>query len=155
MCASAPRQQRLPVVVDGFIATAAAAAAEKIRPGIHEHLIFSHRSAEGGHALALQAMDVRAMLDLDMRLGEGTGAAIAMNVIECGAGAVPRNGDVRERRRFGEDRMSDSSDDDSASTLLAPKQSRLMTNIRFDASRLRLTPLPVTQPILPGSCAGS
>jgi nicotinate-nucleotide--dimethylbenzimidazole phosphoribosyltransferase len=73
---------RVPVVVDGFIATAAAAAAEKIRPGIGEHLIFSHRSAEGGHALALQAMGVRAMLDLDMRLGEGTGAALAMNVIE-------------------------------------------------------------------------
>jgi len=72
----------LPVVVDGFIATAAAAVAEKIRPGIREHLIFSHRSAEGGHSLALQAMGVRAMLDLDMRLGEGTGAAIAMNVIE-------------------------------------------------------------------------
>ncbi len=73
---------RLPVVVDGFIATAAAAAAEKIRPGVREHLIFSHRSAEGGHALALQAMGVRAILDLDMRLGEGTGAAIAMSVIE-------------------------------------------------------------------------
>jgi nicotinate-nucleotide--dimethylbenzimidazole phosphoribosyltransferase len=73
---------RVPVVVDGFIATAAAAAAEKIRPGILEHLIFSHRSAEGGHALALQALGVRAMLDLDMRLGEGTGAAFAMNVIE-------------------------------------------------------------------------
>lgn len=73
---------RVPVAVDGFIATAAAAAAEKIRPGVRDHLIFSHRSAEGGHALALQAMGVRAMLDLGMRLGEGTGAAIAMSVIE-------------------------------------------------------------------------
>lgn len=73
---------RMPVVVDGYIATAAAAAAEQIRPGIREHLIFSHRSAEGGHALALHAMGVRAMLDLEMRLGEGTGAALAMNVIE-------------------------------------------------------------------------
>jgi nicotinate-nucleotide--dimethylbenzimidazole phosphoribosyltransferase len=74
---------RVPVVVDGFIATAAAAAAERIHPGIREHLIFSHRSAEGGHALALQAMDVRAMLDLDLRLGEGSGAAIAMSVIQA------------------------------------------------------------------------
>jgi nicotinate-nucleotide--dimethylbenzimidazole phosphoribosyltransferase len=73
---------RLPVVVDGFIATAAAAAAVKLHPGIREHLIFSHCSAEGGHALALQALGVRAMLDLGLRLGEGTGAAIAMNVIE-------------------------------------------------------------------------
>jgi nicotinate-nucleotide--dimethylbenzimidazole phosphoribosyltransferase len=74
---------RVPVVVDGFIATAAAAVAERIRPGLREHLIFSHRSAEGGHALALQAMGVRAMLDLEMRLGEGSGAAIAMSVIEA------------------------------------------------------------------------
>jgi nicotinate-nucleotide--dimethylbenzimidazole phosphoribosyltransferase len=74
---------RVPVVVDGFIATAAAAAAERIRPGLREHMIFSHRSAEGGHALALQAMGVRAVLDLEMRLGEGSGAAIAMSVIEA------------------------------------------------------------------------
>ncbi|HEX3409462.1 MAG TPA: nicotinate-nucleotide--dimethylbenzimidazole phosphoribosyltransferase [Candidatus Binataceae bacterium] len=74
---------RLPVVVDGFIATAAAAAADKISGGIYRHLLFSHRSAEGGHALALQAMNVRAMFDLDMRLGEGSGAAIAMSIIEA------------------------------------------------------------------------
>jgi nicotinate-nucleotide--dimethylbenzimidazole phosphoribosyltransferase len=74
---------RVPVVIDGFIATAAAAAAERIRPGIQEHLIFSHQSAEGGHALVLQAMGVRAMLDLDMRLGEGSGAALAMSIIQA------------------------------------------------------------------------
>jgi nicotinate-nucleotide--dimethylbenzimidazole phosphoribosyltransferase len=73
---------RVPVVVDGFIATAAAAAAERIRPRICEHLFFSHRSAEGGHALALESLGVRPLLDLEMRLGEGTGAAIAMNLIE-------------------------------------------------------------------------
>jgi len=72
----------VPVVVDGFIATAAAAAASKIRPGIASHLFFSHRSAEGGHALALEALGARAILDLEMRLGEGTGAALAMSVIE-------------------------------------------------------------------------
>src|SRR5579875_756887 len=71
-----------PVVVDGFIATAAAAIAERIRPGALGHLFFSHRSAEGGHALALDALGARPVLDLDMRLGEGTGAALAMNVIE-------------------------------------------------------------------------
>jgi nicotinate-nucleotide--dimethylbenzimidazole phosphoribosyltransferase len=74
---------RVPVVVDGFIATAAAAAAESICPGIYQHLLFSHRSAEGGHALALQAMGVRSILDLDLRLGEGSGAAIAMSVIQA------------------------------------------------------------------------
>jgi nicotinate-nucleotide--dimethylbenzimidazole phosphoribosyltransferase len=75
---------RVPVIVDGFIATAAAAAAEKIRPGLFEYLFFSHRSAEGGHALALERLEVRPILDLDMRLGEGTGAALAMNVLEAG-----------------------------------------------------------------------
>lgn len=73
---------RVPVVVDGFIATAAAAAAAKIRPGLGSYLFFSHRSAEGGHALALEALGARPILDLDMRLGEGTGSALAMSVIE-------------------------------------------------------------------------
>jgi len=73
----------VPVVVDGFIATAAAAVAEKIHPGLFDHLFFSHRSAEGGHALALEHFKLRPILDLDLRLGEGTGAALAMNVIEC------------------------------------------------------------------------
>lgn len=74
---------RVPVVVDGFIATAAAAAADRIRPGLLEYLFFSHRSAEGGHSMALERLGVRPLLDLDMRLGEGTGAALAMNVLEA------------------------------------------------------------------------
>ena len=73
---------KVPVVVDGFIATAAAAAAEKIHLGLFDHLFFSHRSAEGGHALALEHFKLRPILDLDLRLGEGTGAALAMNLIE-------------------------------------------------------------------------
>jgi nicotinate-nucleotide--dimethylbenzimidazole phosphoribosyltransferase len=72
----------VPVVVDGFIATAAAAAAERIRPRLCDHLFFSHRSAENGHSLALEALDVHPILDLQMRLGEGTGAALAMSIIE-------------------------------------------------------------------------
>jgi nicotinate-nucleotide--dimethylbenzimidazole phosphoribosyltransferase len=74
---------RIPVVVDGFIATAAAAAAERIYPGLFEYLFFAHRSAEGGHARALERMAVRPILDLGMRLGEGTGAALAMNLLEA------------------------------------------------------------------------
>ncbi|MGH7778883.1 MAG: nicotinate-nucleotide--dimethylbenzimidazole phosphoribosyltransferase [Candidatus Binataceae bacterium] len=73
---------RVPVVVDGFIATAAAAAAERICPGLFDYLFFAHRSAEGGHWLALEHMRVRPILDLGMRLGEGTGAALAMNLVE-------------------------------------------------------------------------
>ncbi|HLX38451.1 MAG TPA: nicotinate-nucleotide--dimethylbenzimidazole phosphoribosyltransferase [Candidatus Binataceae bacterium] len=72
----------VPVVVDGFIATAAAIAANRIAPGLTEHMFFSHRSAEGGHREALEWLHARPILDLDMRLGEGTGAALAMSVIE-------------------------------------------------------------------------
>lgn len=75
--------RNIPVVVDGFIATAAAAAAGRIAPGVLDHLLFSHRSAEGGHAKALARMGARPILDLDLRLGEGTGAALAMNVIDA------------------------------------------------------------------------
>jgi nicotinate-nucleotide--dimethylbenzimidazole phosphoribosyltransferase len=73
---------RVPVVVDGYIATAAAVAADRIRPDLRDYLFFSHRSAERGHSVALEALGVRAILDLDMRLGEGTGAALAMSIIE-------------------------------------------------------------------------
>ncbi len=74
--------KNVPVVVDGFIATAAAAAAERLYSGLLAHLFFGHRSAEGGHALALERLGVRPILDLGMRLGEGTGAALAMSMIE-------------------------------------------------------------------------
>jgi len=73
---------RVPVVVDGFIATAGAVAAEKLYPGLYRHLFFGHRSAESGHAAVLKAIDVRPILDLDVRLGEGVGSALAMRVIE-------------------------------------------------------------------------
>ncbi len=73
---------RVPVVIDGFIATAAAAVADRIGAGVRDAMFFSHQSAEGGHALALAAMGARPLLDLGMRLGEGTGAALAMNLLE-------------------------------------------------------------------------
>jgi len=72
----------VPVVVDGFIATAAAMAANAISPGLTEHLFFSHRSAEGGHRETLEFLRARPLLDLDMRLGEGSAAALAMSIIE-------------------------------------------------------------------------
>ena len=73
----------VPVVVDGFIATAAAIVANQISPGLTEHLFFGHRSAEGGHREVLEWLRARPILDLDMRLGEGTGAALAMSTIEA------------------------------------------------------------------------
>ncbi len=74
--------RRLPVVVDGFISTAGALAAVRLRPEITDYLFFSHLSQEKGHRQVLEAFDTRPILDLGMRLGEGTGAALAMLVIE-------------------------------------------------------------------------
>ncbi|MFG6417144.1 nicotinate-nucleotide--dimethylbenzimidazole phosphoribosyltransferase [Roseateles sp. DC23W] len=69
--------QRRVVVVDGFITTAAVALAEALRPGVLAACVFAHRSAEGPHARWLRHLDARPLLDLDLRLGEGTGAALA------------------------------------------------------------------------------
>jgi len=80
-CLSAAAR-KVPIVVDGFIATAAAAVATRIASQVRHYMFFSHRSAEGGHALALEALGGRPLLDLGMRLGEATGAALAMNLIE-------------------------------------------------------------------------
>ncbi len=63
--------------MDGFIATAAVAVAEQLQPGVLAACVFAHRSAEGPHARWLQQLGVQALLDLDLRLGEGSGAALA------------------------------------------------------------------------------
>src|SRR5690606_27482431 len=73
----AARQQNIPVIVDGFVATAAAAVAHAVNPEAIDHCLFAHVSGEHGHARALAAMEQRALLDLGMRLGEGSGAALA------------------------------------------------------------------------------
>ena len=71
-----------PVVIDGFIATAGAWVACALHPAVKERLIFAHRSAEQGHQHILAALDVKPLLDLDLRLGEGTGAALGMGLVE-------------------------------------------------------------------------
>jgi nicotinate-nucleotide--dimethylbenzimidazole phosphoribosyltransferase len=75
----------LPVVVDGFIATAAAAAAFDIDSNSKEVSFFSHRSEERGHGRALEVLGVEPLLNLQMRLGEGTGAALAMPILDASA----------------------------------------------------------------------
>ena len=74
---------RLPVVVDGFIASVAALAAVRLAPLAAGYLIASHRSVEAGHRLVLQALGAKPLLDLDLRLGEGTGAALAMPLVDA------------------------------------------------------------------------
>lgn len=77
---SAARRQ--PVVVDGFITTAAALVAGELCPAARSYLIAAHRSVERGHAAALEHLELEPLLVLDMRLGEGTGAALALPIIE-------------------------------------------------------------------------
>ena len=73
----AARQQKVPVIVDGFVATSAAAIAYAVNPAAIDHCLFAHVSAESAHAKALERMRRPALLDLGMRLGEGSGAALA------------------------------------------------------------------------------
>ena len=70
------------VVVDGFISTAAAAMAAAIEPKVRGYLIAGHRSEEPGHKLLLDHLGLTPILTLSMRLGEGTGAVLAMPMIE-------------------------------------------------------------------------
>ncbi|MFK5915195.1 MAG: nicotinate-nucleotide--dimethylbenzimidazole phosphoribosyltransferase [Woeseiaceae bacterium] len=74
-------QQGLPVVVDGFIATAAAMAAVKIKPGCEGWFIYAHQSHEQGHRLVLKALNAEPLVNLNMRLGEASGAAIVIPLL--------------------------------------------------------------------------
>jgi len=73
--------RRIPVVVDGFISGAGAMIASQLQPACKDFLFFSHLSRERGHRRMLEWFDARPIIDLDMCLGEGTGAAIAMDII--------------------------------------------------------------------------
>ena len=75
--------RRIPVLLDGFIAGAAALAAVGVAPGARSFLIAAHRSAEAGHRVVLDRLALRPLLDLDLRLGEGSGAALAMPLIDA------------------------------------------------------------------------
>jgi nicotinate-nucleotide--dimethylbenzimidazole phosphoribosyltransferase len=79
--------RRVPVVMDGFIATAAAALAVRLCPASSGYLFASHRSAEPGHTYLLALLEQEPLLHLGMRLGEGTGAALAMKLIQAAVAA--------------------------------------------------------------------
>ena len=79
----AAASKRVPVVIDGFISSAAALIAYTLEPKVKEYLIAAHCSVEKGHRAVLEYMGLKPILDLNMRLGEGTGAALAMNIIEA------------------------------------------------------------------------
>ncbi|MFT5721787.1 MAG: nicotinate-nucleotide--dimethylbenzimidazole phosphoribosyltransferase [Motiliproteus sp.] len=76
-------QLGIPVLVDGFITTAAALVACRINPAVRDWLLFSHNSAEPGHRALLEALEAETLLNLGLRLGEGTGAALAVPLLKA------------------------------------------------------------------------
>ena len=81
----AARLQRVPVIVDGFVTTAAAAVVYAMDPAGLDHCLFAHVSAEQAHAKVLEHMGKDALLDFGMRLGEGSGAALAAGIVKAAA----------------------------------------------------------------------
>ncbi|MEK9726108.1 MAG: nicotinate-nucleotide--dimethylbenzimidazole phosphoribosyltransferase, partial [Rhodospirillaceae bacterium] len=77
------RYARVPVLLDGYMAGAAAAALKTAQPDALDHCLAAHVSAEPGHAMLLQALGMRPLLNLDMRLGEASGAALAINIVKA------------------------------------------------------------------------
>jgi nicotinate-nucleotide--dimethylbenzimidazole phosphoribosyltransferase len=76
-------RRRIPVVIDGFISGAAALIAASLSPEVKSYLIASHQSVEQGHKAILKHLGLKPLLNLDLRLGEGTGAALAMFLVEA------------------------------------------------------------------------
>jgi nicotinate-nucleotide--dimethylbenzimidazole phosphoribosyltransferase len=87
---------RIPVVLDGYIVAAAALLAQRIAPHAIAYCIAAHRSQEPGHGIALRALGLEPLLDLRLRLGEGSGAALALPLVEAAARMV------REMKTFAE-----------------------------------------------------
>lgn len=79
----AARRHRIPVLLDGFVATAAAAPLARLQQGALDHAQVAHCSAEAGHRGLCAALGMRPILDLDMRLGEGSGAALTVSVLRA------------------------------------------------------------------------
>ena len=96
--------RRVPVVIDGFISGAAALIAVGLAPEARPYLIPSHRSVEIGHTAIFQLLGLQPLFDFDLRLGEGTGAALAFNVVEAAARILD------EMATFGEAGVSEKAD---------------------------------------------
>jgi nicotinate-nucleotide--dimethylbenzimidazole phosphoribosyltransferase len=75
-------QRGIPVLVDGYICTAAALLACRLNPGVRAWMLFAHASAESGHQYLLRALEATPLLDFGMRLGEGSGAAVAVPLLQ-------------------------------------------------------------------------
>ena len=94
------------VLVDGFIASTAALAADRMAPALREYLVFAHRSAEPGHRVVLDALGASPLLDLGLRLGEGTGTLLAWPIPPSRRRDALRHGELRKRGRERSRRVS-------------------------------------------------
>lgn len=81
-------ESRIPVLLDGFICTVSGILAEKLAPGAKDYMILSHDSVEQGHQVAAKHLNKKALIQLDFRLGEGTGAAVAYPLLQAAIAMV-------------------------------------------------------------------
>ena len=81
----AARLQRIPVIIDGYVATAAAAVLKALRPDALDHCLAGHLSAEPAHRRLLEKLEMKPLVELGMRLGEGSGAALAAGIVKAAA----------------------------------------------------------------------
>ena len=88
--------QRRPVIVDGFISSVAALVAVRLCPAARDYCVFAHRSAERGHGILLDALGAKPLLDLDMRLGEGTGAVLTVPLLRAATRLLTDVADLRD-----------------------------------------------------------
>lgn len=98
----ASASKRVPVIIDGFISGAAALIAYELKQEVKDYMIAAHCSVERGHKAILDYIGLKPLLDLDLRLGEGTGAVLSMNIIEAGVKiltemATFQNADISEK----------------------------------------------------------
>jgi len=103
---------RIPVVIDGFISTAGALIAYELCHTVKDYMFAAHTSVERGHWIMLERMDLKPILNLNMRLGEGTGAALGISLIEAGVKIY------NEMATFGEAGVSERNDGDVENTML-------------------------------------
>ena len=80
VCLAAAANSQI-VVLDGFVTAAAALAAARLVPAVADYMVASHRAPEPGHVLVLEALGLQPLLDLELRLGEGSGAALALPIV--------------------------------------------------------------------------
>lgn len=99
MCGAAieARLRSIPVVQDGFVVTASLAALEVARPGALEHVVAGHRSSEPGHRMLLEKLGMEPLLDLDLRLGEGSGALLTVPLIRLAVACATEVATFEER----------------------------------------------------------